>query len=434
MNKIQKTLIALGAALALVLSMAACGQVDNGENSTKPQNVPQTTAPSSDPTESTPTEDNPTEPSADATIPSVTEPPTTEPVVTEPSATEPDETEPDTTAPDTETTLPTEPSEVPEDHQHSYVESVVAATCTEDGYTTYTCECGDQYTGDGVSAKGHSWSGWSTTKEPTTTSTGKAERKCAACGTTENRTLDKVIVNHTHSYTSKVTKKATCTSKGQKTYTCSCGSSYTESIDKISHSYTSAVTKPTCTEDGYTTYVCSGCGSSYKDNYVTGQHSYGEWSVEKKTPQYAQLVRQCSICGREDLEFDYSQKMTQEEILQDVLRLVNIEREKAGVAPLQYYYEGQAAADIRAAEIMELFSHTRPDGRSCYTALTDCGVDNYFGAGENIAMGYITTENVMKGWMNSSGHKANILAEGYTHIVIGYQDNHWVQLFLQILE
>ena len=80
---------------------------------------------------------------------------------------------------------------------------------------------------------------------------------------------DKTIhFNHTHSYTSKVTKQPTCTTTGVKTFTCSCGDSYTEKIPATGHKYVDTVVKPTYTEKGYTLHKCSVCGDSYKDNYT----------------------------------------------------------------------------------------------------------------------------------------------------------------------
>ena len=165
------------------------------------------------------------------------------------------------------------------EHQHSYAEDVTKATCTEDGYTTYTCECGDTYTGSKVMATGHTWSDWTTIEEPTQTTTGLAGRNCTVCGEKETKELPVVIPDHTHSYTGEVTKAATCSTEGVKTFTCSCGSSYTEKISKISHSYKGTVTKATCTEKGYTTYKCSACGDSYKDDYVAATgHSFGSYT------------------------------------------------------------------------------------------------------------------------------------------------------------
>ncbi len=173
-------------------------------------------------------------------------------------------------------------------HTHSYSKAVTAPSCTEEGHTTYTCSCGDSYTEDKTSPKGHSYGQWVTSKEPTTSATGKAQRKCANCSAVEERTLDKLIENHTHSYASKVTKAAGCTAEGVATYTCSCGSSYTESIAVLGHNYKSTVVAATCTAQGYTTFTCSRCSNSYKGSYTkaTG-HSYG-------------TNGKCSRCGEKD--------------------------------------------------------------------------------------------------------------------------------------
>lgn len=73
---------------------------------------------------------------------------------------------------------------------------------------------------------------------------------------------------HKHEYTSEITTPATHTSTGVMTFTCECGESYTEIIDKIStHNYVAVVTEPTCTEKGYTTYICE-CNDTYIDDYV----------------------------------------------------------------------------------------------------------------------------------------------------------------------
>lgn len=79
---------------------------------------------------------------------------------------------------------------------------------------------------------------------------------------------DQVANVHTHSYSSSVTKQPTCTSTGVRTFTCSCGSSYTETIPATGHKYTTTVIAPTTTENGYTLHKCSVCGDSYKDNYI----------------------------------------------------------------------------------------------------------------------------------------------------------------------
>lgn len=115
-----------------------------------------------------------------------------------------------------------------------------------------------------------------------------------------------------------------------------------------------------------------------------------------------------------------------------IVELVNEERAKAGLNALKLDTAASRAASVRAKEIVSSFSHTRPDGRSFTTALAEQGV-NYRMAGENIAWGQRSPEQVMEGWMNSPGHRANILRESFTHIGVGYHQeggvNYWTQLF-----
>lgn len=117
----------------------------------------------------------------------------------------------------------------------------------------------------------------------------------------------------------------------------------------------------------------------------------------------------------------------------EVVTLVNEERAAYGLSPLTLSSDITNAANVRALEIQSSFSHTRPDGRNFYTALTDKKI-SYKTAGENIAWGQNTPEEVVTAWMNSTGHRANILNENYTTIGVGYLQNqsgtnYWVQLF-----
>lgn len=120
--------------------------------------------------------------------------------------------------------------------------------------------------------------------------------------------------------------------------------------------------------------------------------------------------------------------------LNQVLKLVNAERAKAGLAALTVDKNAQAAAQVRALEIETSFSHTRPNGSSFSTALKEQNV-SYRTAGENIAWGQRSPEAVMEAWMNSAGHRANIMNANYTKIGIGYHQNargvnYWSQLFI----
>ena len=115
-----------------------------------------------------------------------------------------------------------------------------------------------------------------------------------------------------------------------------------------------------------------------------------------------------------------------------VAALVNAVRAQHGLAALTVDARVQRAAQVRAAETAQSFSHTRPNGSSFSTALTEAGV-TYRTAGENIAYGQSTPQAVVDAWMNSSGHRANILSSSYTTIGVGYTvvngTAYWAQLF-----
>lgn len=121
---------------------------------------------------------------------------------------------------------------------------------------------------------------------------------------------------------------------------------------------------------------------------------------------------------------------------QQVVDLVNAERAKGGLNPLTVSQEVQNAAQVRAGEIIQSFSHTRPNGASPFTALNEQNL-KYTAAGENIAAGQATPQAVMDSWMNSSGHRANIMNPDFTHIGVGYIEGggyktNWVQLFARM--
>lgn len=213
-------------------------------------------------------------------------------------ATEPSEKT--TTATTEAATEPTTEEAEPTEHEHEYTEKVTSATCNADGYTTFTCDCGDSYKGSYVSAPGHSYGEWKTIKEPTKTAMGTAQRKCSKCGAAETKDLPKTVSGHPHQYAEKVTTAATCTKTGVKTFTCSCGDSYTESIAKTAHNLSSAKTSATCTANGYTTYTCKVCGYSYKDSYVTAKgHGWGSWVTTKAATESTTgtAVKTCGTCG-----------------------------------------------------------------------------------------------------------------------------------------
>ena len=117
---------------------------------------------------------------------------------------------------------------------------------------------------------------------------------------------------------------------------------------------------------------------------------------------------------------------------EEVLRLVNRERAKVGARPLQLSDDLREAASIRAEEITRYFSHTRPDGRDCFTLLKK----RKYTLGENIAAGSATPEAVVDQWMHSPGHRANILNKKFKELGVGYRykegseyGHYWIQMF-----
>lgn len=120
-------------------------------------------------------------------------------------------------------------------------------------------------------------------------------------------------------------------------------------------------------------------------------------------------------------------------LAEQVVALVNEERAAAGLNPLTINESAMSAALVRAKEIKQSFSHTRPNGSSFSSALKEQGV-SFRGSGENIAYGQRSPEEVMNAWMNSSGHRANILNAKFTSIGVGcYEQNgtlYWTQLFI----
>ena len=186
-------------------------------------------------------------------------------------------------------------------HEHSYSATVTDPTCTEEGYTTFVCRCGDTYIDDEKTALGHSWNDATCTQSKT----------CNACGETEGSAL-----GHDHQLTAA--KEPTCTAEGSKTYTCSrCSDSYSETIAKLDHDYAAATCtapktckacgktegsalghdhqltatkEPTCTAEGSKTYTCSRCSDSYSETIAKLDHDYAAATCTSP--------KTCKACGK----------------------------------------------------------------------------------------------------------------------------------------
>lgn len=124
----------------------------------------------------------------------------------------------------------------------------------------------------------------------------------------------------------------------------------------------------------------------------------------------------------------------------EVIRLVNIERSKKGLQALKADWEISRVARYKSQDMInkKYFSHTSPTYGSPFKMLETFGI-RFSSAGENIAYGQQTPAAVMNSWMNSSGHRANILSPSYTHIGVGLAKSssgvyYWTQMFTKPLK
>lgn len=118
---------------------------------------------------------------------------------------------------------------------------------------------------------------------------------------------------------------------------------------------------------------------------------------------------------------------------QEVVKLTNAERTKAGLSPLQTDDKLMAAAREKSQDMQSnnYFSHTSPTFGSPFDRMKALGIA-YKSAGENIAQGQRSPQEVVQAWMDSPGHRANILNGKFTHIGVGYvkSGNYWTQQFI----
>lgn len=199
-------------------------------------------------------------------------------------------------------------------HVHQYTASIEREpSCVLAGLRKYTCSCGSFYT-EMIPAPGHVASDWTVAEAATTTQMGTEQRTCKVCGVVlDSRPINVLSPSpsasasssptatatasaapsasagqtaspsatptvsptptptpHSHQYQSYVLKEANCTEKGIRSFVCSCGSSYAESIelDLNNHTFRSVVIPATSTTQGYTVYTCIRCNYSYYDNYT----------------------------------------------------------------------------------------------------------------------------------------------------------------------
>lgn len=187
------------------------------------------------------------------------------------------------------------------DHIAQFADTVIAPTCTEQGYTHHVCtvkDCPyDPVDDTFVSATDHTWVK-TQTNPPTCTAQGTAFYKCSACGAT--RTEKIAALGHDLSRCDLV-PDATCTQPGRAVGTCArCGVKIDEVIPAKGHDYSyksASSTEPTCTESGRYKGTCPVCGKDYNDTIPALGHDWGEW-VTTIEPTYTTVGYRYHLCAR----------------------------------------------------------------------------------------------------------------------------------------
>ena len=190
-------------------------------------------------------------------------------------------------------------------HEHKHSKTVTAPTCSQKGYTTFTCECGDSYVDDYVDALGHTDGEWVEDNQSTCTEAGSKHQLCSVCGETI-RTETIPLANHTPSEAVKENiVEGSCFEQGSYqvvVYCAVCGTELSREdvySGTTSHDYTESITAPTCTKAGYIEYKCSICGNTETDWIDARGHIAGDWVVkfEATCTKEGSREKSCVVCS-----------------------------------------------------------------------------------------------------------------------------------------
>lgn len=212
---------------------------------------------------------------------------TTQAAATAPTTTHNKKQEETTTQAQTEKTTekatqaPTKPA-----HTHSYTSTVTkASTCTSEGVMTYRCSCGNSYT-ETIGKTAHSFGSYTYNNDATEAADGTETAVCSVCGERSTRTAAGTKLAHVHSYTEAITTPPACTTDGLKTFSCSCGSSYTEAVPATGHIWGDyAYNNDATTEsDGTKTRCCTVCGERETVTAEGTRKNLPSWYDEHSQP------------------------------------------------------------------------------------------------------------------------------------------------------
>ena len=179
--------------------------------------------------------------------------------------------------------------------QHEYEESIVESTCSEMGYTIYTCKlCGDNYKDNYTDFLEHDFT--EIVVEPTCTERGYTTHLCRDCGYNYS---DNVILPFGHTFNAEE-HAATCTEDGYTLHVCeTCGETYTDhEVKATGHDFKEKKVEATCTAYGFTVHTCANCGDKYIDNYVypTG-HNFEDTVIEPTEDTVGYTFHRCADCS-----------------------------------------------------------------------------------------------------------------------------------------
>ena len=189
---------------------------------------------------------------------------------------------------------------------------------------------------------------------------------------------------------------------------------------------------PTCTSEGKILYECS-CGDKKQEVVPAKGHSWSEWSITSE-PTFTELgkkERSCTVC--DVTESENIQKLSEDDFINEILKLVNEQRKANNIAELSYRNDIQECADICVSELMknsENIDLYNPD----YSALlNEHGIEHKHAKG-NIAVGSPDENTVISNLMGSEESRNNILSTDFTGMAVGVAENdgtyYWVLLFI----
>lgn len=174
------------------------------------------------------------------------------------------------------------------------------------------------------------------------------------------------------------------------------------------------------------------------ENHNKQQVTQSEKKQEQnKTEQPQQTPEEASVQQNPSEQLSKKEQTAESTILSEyeleVVELTNVERQKHGLAPLQIDEALSKVASVKSEDMAKqnYFSHNSPTYGSPFDMMKQFGI-SYRTAGENIAMGQRSPQEVVNAWMNSEGHRANILNSNFTHIGVGHASNgnYWTQQFI----